>query len=220
MGGMFEEFVAAARGPWEAYVHHPWMTAIHTGTLTIDQFAFFVAHDMPYQIDFMHALTLAATRSEEPDTWLRIRAAIAAEGKFEEGLLADLGTSWTYDRWSAGPAREGYMNHLSRVALEGTPGDIAAALLPCAAGFTEAMSTKASEAATQPLFARWLAFYENPDQAALSTDLVGVFEREMARTGGGDQAAAQQILIRSLHHQIAVFDAAWRISDDWPTYQP
>lgn len=221
MSGVFREFVDAARGTWEAYVHHPWMSGIYDGTLTVDQFKFFLVHDMPYQVDFLEALLLAATRSEEPETWLRIRAAIVEEAQFEEALLTDLMADWTYDRWSAGPAREGYMNHLSRVALEGTPGEIAAALLPCSAGWSEATASPVAGPAGHASIARWIAFYETFDAGRGATqDLLKVLDREIARSGAGHRNAAQEIFMRSVHHQIAVLDAAWRLSDDWPTHKP
>jgi thiaminase len=215
MAERFEAFIASVPGLWEAYLHHPWMRAIHDGSLRRDQFAFFLVQDMPYQRDFLNALVLGAGRSDEPDGWLHMRDLIVAEAAFEAQLLDDMGVPWTYDRWAAGPAREGYMNHLTRVALEGSPARIAAALLPCAAGFTGAMATPTDAHSHDPLFQRWLAFYEDPRQAALSDALVGVFERAIEGAIPADVEHARLIFVRSLQHQLAVFDAAMAVSDPW-----
>ena len=180
-----------------------------------ERFQFFLAQDMPYQTDFLNALLLGGTRSPEPDTWLQLRAFIAAEAAFEGSLLDEMGTPWTFDRWAAGPAREGYMNHLTRVALEGTPGELAAALLPCAAGFTGAMAEPVDTRGHHPLYARWLAYYERPEQAVFSDGLVGVFDRAMAGASDAGIEHARMIFVRSLQHQIAVFDAAWNLADPW-----
>lgn len=212
----FESFIAAAPALWEGYLEHPWMRGVHDGSLRMDQFIFFLVQDMPYQTDFLNTLVLGASRSDEPDSWLRMREFIVAEAAFEAQLLDDLGAEWTFDRWAAGPAREGYMNHLTRVGLEGTPGDIAAALLPCAAGFTGAMETPTEDVSgLDPAYQRWLAYYERPEQAEFSGLLVGVFERAIAGASAAALEHARMIFVRSLQHQVDVFDAAWNVSDPW-----
>lgn len=212
---LFEQYIATVPGLWRGYLHHPWMDAIHDGSLSMERFSFFLAQDMPYQTDFLNALTLAATRADDPDEWLWLRGFIANEAAFEEGLLREMGVPFSYDRWAALPAREGYMNHLTRVALEGNLGNIGAALLPCAAGFTGAMSEPVDTSRHHPLFRKWLAFYERPEQPEFSNRLVGVFERAMAGATDAEREFARMVFVRSLQHQIEVFDAAWRLEDAW-----
>jgi len=105
MTRLFEDFVNGAGSLWQDYLHHPWMDAIHDGSLRRDQFTFFLAQDMPYQRDFLNALVLAASKAPDPEKLLTMRGFIADEAAFEEELLATLQAPWTYDRWAAGPAR-------------------------------------------------------------------------------------------------------------------
>lgn len=212
---LFERYVDTVPRLWGAYIHHPWMDAMHDGSLRLDQFEFFLAQDMPYQADFLNALLLAAGRSNNPDEWLRLRSYIGDEAAFEESLLVELGTAWSYDRWAAGPAREAYMNHLTRVALEGPLGRVAAALLPCAAGFTGAMAVPADTGKHHPLLRRWLTYYERPEQASFSNRLVAVFEATMAGAAIPEIEQTRMVFVRSLQHQVAVLDAAWRVVDVW-----
>lgn len=213
----FQDFTASMAPLWHAYLRHPWMVAIHDGSLTREQFAFFLVQDMPYQRDFLQALVLAATKSSDPDLLLQWRRFIVEEAEFEAELLAELGTRWTFDRWAAGPARDGYMNHLIRVAHEGSIGEICASLLPCAAGFTGAMAEPADKTGLDPLYTRWLEYYERPEQFAFSSALVGTFEASMAGASEDEALRAKMICTRSVQHQIAVLDAAWRTSDEWWT---
>ena len=212
----FDGFITEVPDLWQAYIDHRWMQGVHDGTLKMDQFIFFLVQDMPYQTDFLNTLVLGASKSDEPESWLRMREFIVEEAAFEAKLLDDLGAEWTFDRWAAGPAREGYMNHLSRVGLEGTPAHIAAALLPCAAGFTGAMEAPTQDTSgLDPAYQRWLAYYERPEQPEFSTLLVGVFERAIAGASADDVETARMIFVRSLQHQVDVFDAAWDVSDPW-----
>lgn len=215
MTRLFEDFVNGAGPLWQDYLHHPWMDAIHDGSLRRDQFTFFLAQDMPYQRDFLNALVLAASKAGDPEKLLTMRGFIAAEAAFEEELLDSLQAPWTYDRWAAGPAREGYMNHLIRVAHEEDVATICAALLPCAAGFTGAMAEPAPKAGLDPIYVRWLEYYERPDQFAFSSTLVETFEGGLADAGAGRVQHARMIFTRSVQHQIDVLDAAWRVADPW-----
>ena len=215
MSEIFQEFINSIDANWHRYLNHPWMVAIHDGSLTREQFAFFLVQDMPYQADFLKALTLASTKSDHPDDLLLMREFIKAEAEFEEGLLGDMGVAWTYDRWAAGPSREAYMNHLVRVAFEEPVSTICAALLPCAAGFTGAMAEPVAKEGLDPLYVQWLEFYERSEQREFSEMLVGLFDRGMSIASSGEVIHARMIFTRSIQHQIAVLDAAWRTEDLW-----
>lgn len=215
MSSIFQEFIESIGADWNKYLQHPWMVAIHDGSLTREQFSFFLSQDMPYQTDFLKALTIAATKSDRPNELLSMRDFIKAEAEFEEGLLSELGASWTYDRWAAGPSREGYMNHLIRVAYEEPVSTICAALLPCAAGFTGAMAEPLSKQGLDPLYVQWLEFYERPEQREFSEMLVGFFDRGMSIAGNAEVTHAQMIFTRSVQHQLEVLDAAWQTEDSW-----
>lgn len=217
MTRLFDDFVSGAGPLWQAYLHHPWMDAIHDGSLTREQFGFFLAQDMPYQRDFLNALVLGAGKAADPDLLLTMRGFIADEAAFEEQLLEELHVPWTYDRWAAGPAREGYMNHLIRVAHEEDISTICAALLPCAAGFTGAMAEPAPKSGLDPLYVRWLEYYERPEQFAFSSQLVGTFEAGLQEATPERISHARMIFTRSVQHQIDVLDAAWKTEDPWRT---
>ena len=215
MTELFDEFTSEAGDLWSAYLKHPFMGGVHDGSLTSEQFTFFLVQDMPYQRDFLNALLRAAGRELDPEPLLRMRAFIADEVDFEASLLAELDVDWTFDRWTAGPSREGYMNHLTRVAHEGSLGDVCASLLPCAAGFTGAMAEPAPKAGLPPIYQRWLEFYERPEQFDFSSQLVGAFEDSMLGANSRQVHHAKLIFTRSVQHQIAVLDAAYGASDAW-----
>ncbi|MDE1046964.1 MAG: hypothetical protein OR995_05885 [Candidatus Nanopelagicales bacterium] len=193
MRGRFDEFTTGASDIWSAYLQHPFMLGVHDGTLTRNQFTFFLEQDMPYQRDFLNALLLTATKQIDPEALLRMRGFIAEEVDFEISLLSELGVEWSFDRWAAGPAREGYMNHLMRVAHEGSLGDVYASLLPCAAGFTGAMAEPTAKDGLPPTYQRWLEFYERPEQFTFSSELVERFEEAMTDATSTDLEHARSM---------------------------
>ena len=215
MLGTFGEFTTGASDIWSAYLQHPFMLGVHDGTLTRNQFTFFLEQDMPYQRDFLNALLLAATKQIDPEALIRMRGFIAEEVNFEISLLSELDVEWSFDRWAAGPAREGYMNHLMRVAHEGSLGDVYASLLPCAAGFTGAMAEPTAKDGLPSTYQRWLEFYERPEQFTFSSELVERFEEAMTDATSTDLEHARMIFTRSVQHQITALNAAFRVSDNW-----
>ena len=114
MTSYFEEFTNAEAVLWNKYLNHPWMNGIREGSLTSDQFQFFLVQDMPYQRDFLNALLITSTRVVDPQAFLTLRDFISAEVEFEADLLDSAGVPWTFERWAAGPSREAYMNHLTQ----------------------------------------------------------------------------------------------------------
>lgn len=107
------------------------------------------------------------------------------------------------------------MNHLIRVAHEEDVSTICAALLPCAAGFTGAMAERAPKAGLDPLFVRWLEYYERPSQFEFSNALVDTFELGLQEASKWRVDHARMIFTRSVQHQLNALDAAWRTADLW-----
>jgi thiaminase len=99
--------------------------------------------------------------------------------------------------------------------MEGTPGQVCAALLPCAAGFTGAMAEPSPKSSHPVIYQKWLEFYERPEQFSFSSALVRTFENEMAEAPATEIAHCKMIFTRSVQHQISVLDAAWRTEDRW-----
>lgn len=208
---------------WQAYVHHPWIDGIIQGDLSTERFRFFLVQDLPYLADFARVYFIAFSKlgPEQLRVFRPFLQLLAGydEGRWEEELLRDIGcTDYSTERWAAMKAREGYMNHLVRVANEGTGLETLVAMLPCSLGFAEIgeRAQRIDLSNHRPEYQRWLGLYGRPFQRQQVNALIEGLDWCANSASDSEIAALERIFVRSVQHQIHVFDAAWRLEDPWP----
>lgn len=220
---------AFADEAWARFVDHAFFAAIGDGSLSLEQLRFWLEQDLPYLADYESVRTKIAARVNEDPAYRDLAEHVAwdewvdqaGEGEvaFEYELLALVGAGRpVIGRFEARPSREAYMNHIVRVGHEGTIGEMIAALLPCDWGFTETggrLETKA-ESNLHPAFALWIEYYTSPAQRANTETSISVLDRAGTLADAAERDRIGWIFLRSVQHQIAVLDAAWRVADPWP----
>ena len=223
MAALTERLKAYTGETWAAYIHHPWIDAIVEGTLSDERLRFFLLQDLPYLADYERIYNLAFSKLTI-DQHRQFRPFMQMIAGFDEGateieMLHLLGCNdFPNDYWAALPAREGYMNHLVRIAHEGTAIQTLTAMLPCSVGFTEigARLHAVDISGYHPAFQKWIECYRRPFQGAHVDALLDGLVPAVEGLPESEIEELERIFLRSTQHQIAVFDAAWRLSDDWP----
>lgn len=214
----------AATGPtWDAYIHHPWINDMVEGKLSRERLKFFLLQDLPYLADYerIYHLAFAKLTIEQHRSFRPFIQMIANfdEGQAEIELLRQLGCNdFPSDHWAALKAREAYMNHLVRIAYEGTSIQTLTAMLPCSIGFTEigARLRDVDVTGYDPVGQQWIELYRRPFQAEHVEALLAGLEPAAAGLSEAEIEELERIFLRSTQHQIHVFDAAWRMQDEWP----
>jgi thiaminase/transcriptional activator TenA len=209
---------------WHAYRHHPWIEAMATGELPVEKFVSFQVNDAPYIVDLHRSLAFGVAKA--PGTsWAKAAATVIDdvwvhnEIDTKRALLADLGHTeeLRIGRSAYIPAREAYANHLVRTALEGDIGQIASALLPCAM-FTQVIGARfrGMQLAGPPAYQKWADIYVQRAVHRMAEAHAEVMETESARTDEAGREHMYLCYLRSLQHQVDVFDAAWELDTAWP----
>ncbi len=220
----FIDKMIAASGPaWRRYERHPWFEALEQGRLSLDQFIEFQVEDAPF-IPYLHkALAIGLSKAPVGGEWSRAATVllhdvfVANELKAKAGLLASLGVqNCRFDAWALSPRREGYVNHIMRTSHEGPVGDIAAALLPCTF-FTKVVGERfrGVDIKGPEAFRRWAAIYADKQMFGM-LDVHIKAAREEAERSGEARERITRIFVRSLQHQVAVFDDALGQPVAWP----
>ena len=223
MTELAERLKAATGATWSAYIHHPWIDDMVAGKLSAERLRFFLLQDLPYLADYerIYHLAFAKLSIEQHRAFRPFIQMIAGfdEGQTEIEMLRLLGANeFPSDHWAALPAREAYKNHLIRIAHEGTAIQTLTAMLPCSIGFTEIGNRlrgididhyhEASRA--------WIECYRRPFQGEHVDALLAGLEPAVAELPEKEIVELERIFLRSTQHQIHVFDAAWRMKDEWP----
>jgi thiaminase/transcriptional activator TenA len=226
-----ETLLADVGDAWRAYVEHPFFRAIGDGTVREGQLRFWLLQDIPYLDGYVAArqAIMAGLAADPALAALDARARGAGwaddEGEneevdFELELCRALGIEdeAERDRFAARPAREGYMNHIARTVAEGPLSAVVVAILPCEWGF-HAMGRRLAAAAAPaaPLSERWIAYYASDEQALRTAVSLELTDALWARAGEDERTLMRRTFARSVEHQLAVLDAAWRERDPWPS---
>lgn len=214
-----------AKDAWHAYEHHPWIEAMAAGELPVEKFISFQVNDAPYIVDLHRTLALGVSKAPTGSSWTKAATTVLDDvwvlGEIEakKEILAELGVTEEL-RIDAGayiPAREAYANHLVRTALEGPIGDIASALLPCAM-FTQVIGRRFAGVQIEgpPAYQKWADIYVHRAVHRMAQEHAAMMEREAARTDEVGRRRMELLYLRSIQHQIDVFDAAWNLDVRWP----
>jgi thiaminase (transcriptional activator TenA) len=220
-----EECRRRAEPAWTAYARHPWIEGLATGATTAERFVFFHRFDVVYAGDMHRSLAIGVAKAPAGSEWARAAIRVLYEtfiaeklrGKTE--LLRSIGSNEEVylDRKDSIPSRDAYAAHLLRTAWEGSLGEIAASLLPCAL-FTELIGERfAVEPLPDPVYRAWADHYRNERDADMAFQHACVMQAEAEWSGplGRDRMALA--FSRSVHYQVRVFDAAWSCQDPWDT---
>ena len=171
MSGFAAELRAAGDELFEAQHAHPFVRGIGDGTLDERRFRFYIQQDYLFLIDYGRTLSYAAARSPRLE-WMRRFAALAAstldaEMELHRGLARDWDVSLA--AVEPAPATAAYTDFLLRVAATGEFTELAAALLPCMAGYAEIGDRLAAAGLPRHAgYAAWISTYADPEFQALA----------------------------------------------------
>lgn len=223
MSTFLEECITACGAAWRRYERHPWFEALETGSLTLRQFKQFQLEDAPF-IPVLHVcMAYGVAKAPTGSPWALATASVlhnlfvARELQTKREILASLGVSDVrFDRWALSPRREAYANHLLRAALEGSTGQIATSLLPCTF-FTQVVGRRFEgvEIRGPAAFSRWAAVYADKRMYGMVEAHAEMAEWE-ARQSTEAREHLVRLFVRSLQHQVAVFDDAIGPRVTWP----
>lgn len=206
-----DELREAASSIWAAQHEHPFVCGIGNGTLEPEKFRFYVRQDYLFLIEYGRLLALASARA--PRLELQTRFAELTQ----ETLVTEMDLHREYARrWGISeeeleaeqpvPATRAYTDFLLRTAALGDFGELVAALLPCMWGYAELGA--ALPRPDHELYRRWVEVYAGDEFQALAAWCREVCD-EAAEAG--DRARMREAFVESSRHELAFWDAAWRL---------
>jgi thiaminase (transcriptional activator TenA) len=213
---------------WRGLHAHPFLRELAAGTLPLAKFRFFLEQDILYLADFARCLALGAAKSAT-EAELRyfatqLDAAINLELPNQRRVLDQVCQLGAPDRGGArgmAPANVAYTSFLLRVASQGGPLDIVAAILPCAWSYLEIAGRLAGHLAEHPVYREWVGFYLTDDVTALVREMREDFD-EMARRGADSEGRRRElagIFAMSSRLEGGFWQMAYTL-DQWPDLRP
>jgi thiaminase/transcriptional activator TenA len=165
---------------WTALIQHPFVVGLGKGTVTHNQFGYFLTQDALYLGDFLKTLATGAARSPKR-IWTEIllkhsQNVIAGEEGLHGALLPACGLSrQTVKEAEMGPVTIAYTDHLIRTAMDRSWADLMAAVLPCYLSYQEIGVLLASHyQSPDPLYQQWIANYSGEDYGLAVEELLSI----------------------------------------------
>ena len=166
---------------WDAEKNHDFVRGLGDGTLPLDNFRYYMRQDFLFLVNLCRASATAVAKAQTLEDMQYfsqgLDATLNTEMSLHVGYCEDLQiTEEELRATEPSPTTLAYTGHLLRAASQGDPGEIAAAMLPCAWGYAEIgrMLYDRGMPESQPLYHRWIEMYAS-DQYVASAERMKFF---------------------------------------------
>ncbi len=220
--GFSDELRSRGAHIWDREQNHSFVTGIGDGSLPLDNFRYYMRQDYVFLIDYCRAISLAVTkaRSVEDMGWFArlIHETLNTEMALHVGFCEDFGIS---ERellaTEPSPTTWAYTRHMMNTAHQGTVGEVAAVILPCAWGYCEIGQRLYAQGLpeNQPLYAQWIETYNSPEFEALAAWLREFIDRCATGAAQAELDAMERAFMLSSQYEYMFWDAAWNM-EKWP----
>ena len=200
----------AAVAGWREAVHTmPFIRALADGSLPTDAFAFYLAQDAAYLVEFARALSAASVLAPH----VRAQAFFGTSARNALEVETTLHRDWLSGHGSPvvgepSPVTSAYTNHLLASCLGGSYPVVVAAVLPCYrlyAHIGEELLRQAGDLTGHP-YRRWIATYADPGFQKAAWQACQLTDEAAEGTDDATWARMLAAFERSSMHEYLFFD--------------
>jgi len=209
-------------GLWQRILAHPFVRGLGDGSLPLDRFTYYLRQDYRFLIDYSRVLAIAAAKATDLEGMTRFaglaHATLTQEMEMHRRYCASFGlTARDLERTRAGPATAAYAHHLLSVAYQGSAREIAAALLPCQAGYCEIALHLAATGDTSRhnRYAQWIAAYASDDFQAVAQWLARYLDDRSRRLSSAERRRLEEVYQASARHEYLFWEMGYH-KERWP----
>jgi thiaminase/transcriptional activator TenA len=206
---------------FDAILAHPFLRGLTDGSLTEEQFRFYVMQDSLYLREYARCLALAAAKAPAGSPWCEMfaahaQSAINVERSLHEGYFAAWGLAPAdLDATPPTPTTVGYTSYLLRVAGTGSFEEIVGAILPCYWIYWEVGKTLVATGSPNPTYQRWIDAYASEQFAAAVQRVLDAADRATADLPESRLALICRHYLTASRYEWMFWDAAYRL-ESWP----
>lgn len=207
---------------WAGLHAHPFLGELARGTLPLDRFRFFLEQDLLYLPAFARCMAMGAAKSvSDADLEFFTRqldGIISLEIPSNRRLLDQVIGLGAKDRGGAramAPANVAYTSFLLATSAAGGPLEITAAILPCSWSYIEIAEGLKDEIADHPVYADWVSFYLQEEEANLVLNMRETFDDMTQVVSEEKRRQLADIFMMSSRLEGLFWDMAYTL-DQWP----
>jgi thiaminase/transcriptional activator TenA len=203
-------------------IEHPFVRGLGDGTLSADQFSFYLKQDYLFLIEYSRVFALASAKARDLTTMNFFADLLSSTLKVEMQLHRDycqrLGiNSSVLEGARPAPITYGYTSHLLSVAFGGSITEIVAAVLPCQLGYAEiaAELARTKQDGINPFYAEWIAMYTSHEFVEGAERLARLLDELALGLPMRETAELETIFLTSSRYEYLFWEMSWTRAD-WP----
>jgi thiaminase (transcriptional activator TenA) len=206
---------------WRAIDGHAFLRELHSGTLPMDRFIYFILQDYVYLLDFAQVLCQGGARSPDLETLALFCRHALGTVEVERSFHASFGKSVGLSRdqldgVTKGPVTEAYIGHLQSVARSGTLGELVAAVLPCYWIYGEVGRRLYKNRPRKPkIYREWIETYACESFWRPVREQINLMDRLGAAANRGEKNRMSANFILSSRYEFMFWEQAYRM-EKWP----
>ncbi|WP_078381606.1 thiaminase II [Sutcliffiella halmapala] len=205
---------------WEASFHHPFVTGIADGTLSLESFKYYVLQDAYYLSHFARVQAYAGAKAFDLHTTSRLAA--HAQGTYEaelslhENFSKRLGvTEEERKNFKVAPTAHAYTSHMYRAVLTGGLGEVIAALLPCYWLYYEIGERLQGATPDEPIYQEWIAAYGGDWFRQLVEEQINRLDELAEKATEEERARMLEYFMFSSQYEYSFWEMAYTL-EQWP----
>ncbi|MBM7585735.1 thiaminase/transcriptional activator TenA [Bacillus pakistanensis] len=205
---------------WEASFNHPFVKGIGDGTLSLENFRYYVLQDAYYLTHFSRVQALGAAKATDLATTASMAAHAQgtneAELSLHENFSKRLGiTDEERQNFKPAPTAYAYTSHMYRAAQFGHLGDIIAAILPCYWLYYEIGERLQECSPEESIYKDWIAAYGGEWFRELVEEQIQRLDDIAETVTESDRQRMKELFITSSIYELQFWEMAHTL-EEWP----
>ncbi|MDQ3841251.1 MAG: thiaminase II [Actinomycetota bacterium] len=218
--GFTGELWCSIESTYTEILAHPFLRGLTDGTLTEEQFRFYVLQDAFYLREYARALSLTGVRSPNESVLVMFNehsaGAITVERSLHEGFLKDLGV--TQDeavQTGASPTTLAYTSYLLKTAALGDYPEVLGAVLPCYWIYWEVGKALLERGSPKDMYQKWIDTYGGEEFGALVETVLDLTDKVCEDLNPAQKARVRDAFVITSRYEWMFWNAAWTL-EEWP----
>ncbi len=155
----------------DGFHSHPFVKGIANGTLPVEKFKFFMIQDYLYLLDYAKVFSIGAAKTSDPQMMRAfsgyVSSILSGEMDIHKGYMKRLGIEISEaEKARMSQDNLSYTSYMLRMAYEGGPAEVCAAILPCAISYEligREMVKKNPKCEEHEFYGEWIRGYSNDE---------------------------------------------------------
>ena len=216
-----DRILAGSAQIWEGFHSHPFVRGIADGSLPVEKFQYFMIQDYLYLMEYAKVFSIGAAKAADPEI-VRVFAGyvtqiLSGEMDIHKGYMERLGISLPdVQKTRMALDNLSYTSYMLRIAYEGGPAGVCAAILPCAVSYeviAKKMVKENPACADHPFYGEWIRGYACEAYHQENEALRAVTERAAAGFSDAQTAKLVEIGQRCSQYEGAFWDMSWEMRE-------